>query len=276
MQYEEKLKLLRSLHLLKGLPERQLAGLAEFLRPKQLEDGAPVFQEGSIGMSLYFISSGRIRIHMGLADGTSKDLAILGAGDFFGEMALIEEASRTASASAVGATVLFELFRGDLSRWVKLNSQQAVQFFAGLVHLQSQRLRRTSNELTLQADLSNLLGTPGMDPAGFLVKTVDCVLPRLEGPWAGAAYLCDASGALLPAALKGEFKPEVYLQKLPSAAAAAWLDENTFHVPLGGHRGPVGHLLFHSKAPKERDDVGRTLAGLARLVATGVEVSGTR
>lgn len=273
MQYEEKLKLLRSLHLLKGMPERQLTGLAEFLRPKQLEDGAPVFQEGSIGMSLYFISSGHIRIHMKLADGSSKDLAILGAGDFFGEMALIEEACRTASASAVGPTVLFELFRGDLSRWVKLNSQQAVQFFAGLVHLQSQRLRRTSGELALQTDLANLLGTPGLDPAGFLAKTVDCVLPRLEGPWAGAAYLCDASGGLLPAALKGDLKPEAYLAKLPSATAASWLDESTFHVPLSGHRGPVGHLLFSSKSPGAKDEIGRALTGIARLVATGVEVA---
>jgi len=272
MQYEEKLKLLRSLHLLKGMPERQLAGLAEFLRPKELADKAPVFQEGSIGMSLYFISSGRIRIHVRAADGGSKDLAILGPGDFFGEMALVEEACRTASASAVGPTVLFELFRGDMSRWVKLNSQQAVQFFAGLVHLQSQRLRRTSSELTLHDDIAGMFRGDALTSAEFLGKVVDCVLPRLEGAWAAAAYLCEGS-ALRPVAVKGEFRTGEYLQKLPAAEAASWLDPSTFHTPLAGLRGPIGHLLFQTRGPLPgRDEVGRTLSGISTLVSTGVEI----
>ncbi|MBI5242913.1 MAG: cyclic nucleotide-binding domain-containing protein, partial [Elusimicrobia bacterium] len=266
MQYEEKLKLLKSLHLLRQMPERQLASLAEFLRPKQLEDGAAVFEEGSQGMSLYFISSGRIRIHMRGAGGASKDLAILCAGDFFGEMALIEEATRSASASAMGPTVLFELFRGDLSRWVKLNPQQAVQFFAGLVHLQSKRLRRTSNELTLHFDLSSLL----LDAAGagpeFMARALDCILARLEGPWSAAAYLCrEADGALEPASSRGSFDFSEAAKSIPpgEGGAGAWLDPSTLRVALPGQKRVLGHLLVRAPSPRgaeEQEDIGRAMA----------------
>ena len=147
MQYEEKIRLLKAIHVLGQLPERQLAGLAQFLKPKEVANGAAVFEEGSIGMSLYFVSTGKIRIAKRMVQGVSTDLAVLGPGEFFGETALIEEAFRSASALALGPTVLFELFRGDLARWTKLNPQQAVGFFAELLNIQSQRLRQTSDEL---------------------------------------------------------------------------------------------------------------------------------
>lgn len=147
MLYEEKVKLIKGIHVLGQLPERQLAGLAQFLKPKEVADGAAVFAEGSIGMSLYFVAKGRIRISKGSAGRASTDLAVLGPGEFFGESALIAEAFRSASAIAVGPCLLFELFRGDLNRWTQLNPQQAVGFFAELLNIQSARLRQTSEEL---------------------------------------------------------------------------------------------------------------------------------
>lgn len=271
MLFEEKIKLLKAMRLLSQIPERQLTGLAEFLRPKELDPGAVVFQEGSTGMSLYFVSSGRIRISKSGSDGSATDLAMLGPGDFFGEMALIEEAERTASATAFGNCVVFELFRGDLARWVKTNPQQAVQFFAELVHLQSDRLRRTSNELTLHADLSNLLFGQPLDAPELLPKVLDRVLPRLDGAWSGAAYLCPDGGDAALLAEKGEHKFEAAAPK----GTGGWLDGSTFHVALGSAMKSIAHLVFRAKAPVPKnahDDVTRALTAVARLTSSALEL----
>jgi len=270
MLFEEKIKLLKAMRLLSSIPERQLTGLAEFLRPKELEPGAIVFAEGSTGMSLYFVSTGRVRISKSGSDGSTTDLALLGPGDFFGEMALIEEATRSASATASSPCVVFELFRGDLARWVKTNPQQAVQFFAELVHLQSDRLRRTSNELTLHSDLSNLLFGQAQPASDLLPKVLDRVLPRLDGAWSAAAYLCPEKGAAKLLVVKGggEFGP------IPPKGTGGWLDDSTFHVALGGMKS-VAHLVFWSKTPVRkdlRDDVTRCLTTVARLTSSAIEL----
>lgn len=271
MLYEEKIKLLKAMRLLSQIPERQLAGLAEFLRAKEFEPGAVVFQEGSTGMSLYFVSSGRVRISKSNSNGTSTDLAMLGPGDFFGEMALIEEATRSASAIALGPCVLFELFHGDLTRWVKSNPQQALQFFAELVHLQSNRLRRTSNELTLHSDLTNLLFEQTMPVPALLPKVLERVLPRLDGAWSAAAYLCNEAGVAELIAMNGDYKFEGGAPK----GSGGWLDSSTFHVSLGGLMKTVGHLVFHAQAPvpkHDHDDISRTLTTVARLTSSALEL----
>ncbi|MFA5138271.1 MAG: cyclic nucleotide-binding domain-containing protein [Elusimicrobiota bacterium] len=275
MLYEEKLKLIKALKPLQGIPERQLSGLAEFLRPKPLQDGAVVFEEGSIGMSLYFVSNGQVRICKRAAGGGRMDLVMLGPGDFFGEMALIAEASRSASAIAVGPTLVFELFRGDLDRWAKASSQQAVQFFAALVHLQSQRLRHTSDELTLHCDLEDILLDPDKAPAASLPQTLERIVRHLGGPWSAAVYL--AAGGASPVASSGKFSFDDAARKVlaGTAAASAWLDPATYHVKLVSKEKPLGHLLVHSETPVAKgvqDEIGRNLDSAARMVSLVLSV----
>ena len=277
MQYEEKIGLLKALPLLRQIPDRQLAALAEFLRPRPFDDGAVVFEEASEGMSLYFISNGRIRITKRAGDGASHDLAVLSPGDFFGEMALAEEALRSASAIASGPVLLFELFRGDLSRWVKLHPQQAVQFFAGLVHIQSQRLRRTSNELALHFDLSDLL-EQNKEPDALLNQVLGRIIHRLEGAWSAAAYLRGATtGAAALTASRGGFKFEKTgkMGMHDPGSLAAWPDAATVNVALIGRGGALGHLTFRSDKPVEvtdREELARTLTTVSRYVSAALEL----
>ncbi len=278
MQYDEKIRRLKGLTILKQIPDRQLTALAEFLRPRELKDGETVFEEGSTGMSLYFVSSGQMRITRRVAGDTFKDLAVLGPGEFFGEMALIEEATRSASAKAIGAGVIFELFRGDLSRWVKSNPQQAVQFFAELVHILSMRLRRTSNELTLHFDLSGLLLERGKPAPEFLGHALDRVLPHLDGPWSAAAYLRDASGAKVEmSASRGDFGFDAVAQwaHAKGGTTGGWTDGPTFYAPLVGRQGNLGVLVFHPQAAPAKEvqeEIGRTLTTVSRLVATALDL----
>lgn len=277
MQYDEKIKRLKALNILRQIPERQIVALAEFLRPRELKDGEVVFQEGSTGLSLYFVSSGRLRITKAVAGGKTRDLAVLGPGEFFGEMALIDEATRTASTIAAGPCVIFELFRGDLGRWVKSNPAQAVQFFAELVHVQSMRLRRTSNELTLHFDLSSLLLDKGRSTNEFMAEVINRVVPHLDGSWSAAAYLQGAvPGEPQKVASVGGFSFDEIVRKIApkEGETGAWFDSTTYYVSLIGQTRSFGHLLFHAQAAvgkEDQDDIGRALTTVSRLVATALE-----
>src|SRR5207245_2197905 len=91
--------------------------------------------------------------------------------------------------TAAGSVVVFELDRADLDRWLKSHPEFAMDFFAKLVQIQSRRLRRTSSELTLLYDLSQLLLDQALTGKALLSQVVERVTRHMEGAWAAWAYL---------------------------------------------------------------------------------------
>ncbi|MFA6003424.1 MAG: cyclic nucleotide-binding domain-containing protein [Elusimicrobiota bacterium] len=275
MDPNSKLKLLRSVWLLDQIPDRQLATLEGFLSPTDYEDGAVIFEEGSQGDSLYFVTSGKVRISKHVSGDQMKDLAILGPGDCFGEMVLVEAVARSARATAVGGTALLRLHREDLDRWLKSHPELALDFFSELVQVLSKRLRRTSNELTMIFDLSRLLLERIRTGPELLAKVLDRVLPHLEGSWSAAAYLYNVFNDEMDlAAGQGGFDFEPLRANLPEAAA--WLDPQNYYVALpgNGRAHAHGYLLLHADAALSEDmraEAGRTLTTVAHLLASALE-----
>ena len=269
----DKLPLLKSLRLLAGIPDGALGALSKVLRDSSLSNEQVLFEEGSKGTSLYFVAGGRVLISKRVAGGQYKDLAILGPGDCLGEMALIDEAPRSARASAYGDVQLFELRRNDLDAWLKVNPNLAVGFFAHLLKIQTHRLRRTSDELTLMYDLSSVLLEPVADNKEMLGKVLKCVLPHLEGHWNAAAFLYNQFNdetELLDHI--GEFDfTQIPIQK---EQKAGWIETSTFYAPFPGVKHIQGYLLFRAYETfpeEERAETGRTLTAVARLVRSAVE-----
>ncbi|MBI3551325.1 MAG: cyclic nucleotide-binding domain-containing protein [Elusimicrobia bacterium] len=274
---QEKLKLLKSLHLLDQIPENQLSTLERFLKPVVLKDGAVLFEEGSKGESLYFVQDGRVKISKKVAGAEFKDLAIMGRGDCFGEMAVIEAVTRSARACASGDTVVFELKRDDLNGWLKENPRLAMGFFAQLVQVQSQRLRRASNEIALLFDLSNMLLEPCPSGKELLAKVLSRVVPHLQGDWAAAAYLYNVFNDEMDfVASQGESDFNELASKLPRATEtrSVWLDDSSYYVSLPGSNRPHGYLLFRAKGSLSEDarvELGRALTTVARLLTSALE-----
>lgn len=272
----DKLKLLKSLHLLDKIPDEQLAALDQFLKPKTVAEGGVVFEEGSPGDSLFFVVAGRVAISKKISGGQRKDLAVLGPGDCFGEMALLETSTRSARASAQGQTTLLELARQDFDRWLKSHAELAMGFFGELVQVQSQRLRRTSSELTLLFDLSSLLLEAHASAKDLLSKVLAHVVPHLQGAWSGAAYLYNVfNDEMDPVARFGDFDfSPAAAKRRGTETEAQWLEDGCYVVPLPGAERPHGYLLFHSAAPlsdEERGEQARTLTTVARLLTSAVE-----
>lgn len=271
----DKLRLLKSLHLLDKIPDAQLSALDQFLKPRSVAAGGVIFEEGSKGESLFFVVSGRVRISKKVSGEERKDLAILASGDCFGEMALLETTARSARASAAEDAALLELGREDFHLWLKSHPELAMEFFSGLVQVQSQRLRRTSSELTMLFDLSSLLLEDHGTSKALLTKVLGHIVPHLPGSWTAAAYLYNVFNDELDlVAQAGETDPA----KLPRAEAGraenGWLDGACYFVCLPGAKRPHGQLLFRAASPlsdEERAENARTLTTVGRLVTSAVE-----
>ncbi|MEK7234446.1 MAG: cyclic nucleotide-binding domain-containing protein [Elusimicrobiota bacterium] len=268
---------LRSLELFDQYPEERLRALSVYLEPLSFADAAEIFAEGSIGDGLYFVLSGRVRVTKSLGGGGRKDLASLGAGDCFGEMALLDAVARSAGAYASGPAELLRLKRDDLKSWLSADPSLAIQFFAELVQIQSRRLRRTSAELALLYDLSVLLTSPAATAATLLERALGRVLPHLDGDWSACAYTynpyneeMDLAGAAGPES----FGPQAGALPSKTAPEQDWKDDRTLVLVL---RSPARLLatlhLRAAAAPNEgrRAETLRTLSAVARLLTSALE-----
>lgn len=125
----------------KGLSSKELRLLAAFSSEEMFKSGQNIFMEGDRGEKLYIILDGQVRISKFIPGVGEEALAILERGDFFGEMALIDRAPRSADAKAhTDATVLpieSKLLTDILSKDV----DSSYQFLFILCKILSRRLR---------------------------------------------------------------------------------------------------------------------------------------
>ena len=120
-----------------------LEELAGSLRPRRLGSGAAVFYRGDSGTSLCIIDEGRVKIALASADGREVVIDLLGPGDVFGELALLDGQARSADAVTVEPTRLLLLERDEFIRFLLERPQVAVQLLGVLAG----RLRRDAHLL---------------------------------------------------------------------------------------------------------------------------------
>lgn len=136
------ISVLKKVPLFASLAERDLQNLASLLRWKSLEKGEVLFRKGDEGTALYVIMQGRIKIS--LSRRTEKmTIAILGQGEFLGEMALLDGQPRSADALALEDTHLYALNRQDFLPFL-INNENAVR---AILYALSMRLRKTDDLL---------------------------------------------------------------------------------------------------------------------------------
>ncbi len=100
-----------------------------------------VFKQGDFGSTMYEITSGRVGIYSDYGTEKEKEITILGEGDLFGEMGMIEVLPRSASAVALDEnTAVCEISAADYSEYFKEKPDKAFH----LMKVLSQRLRETT------------------------------------------------------------------------------------------------------------------------------------
>jgi CRP-like cAMP-binding protein len=106
-----------------------------------------VFWEDEPGVGMYIVQQGEVGICREYGQRGQKELARLKAGDFFGEMALLEGDCRAATAVARGDTCLFGLIHPDLFHLFRRKPQLGVKLLSALADILARRLRLTNQEL---------------------------------------------------------------------------------------------------------------------------------
>jgi CRP-like cAMP-binding protein len=115
--------------------------LEEFV--KSFAAGATIFREGDVGCEMFIIQKGQVLISHRVGSG-EKELAVLEKGDFFGEMALVEEyPERSATVRAVTDVEVLELRSSDLVSLLRRRPNVALRMMAKL----SERLREANRRL---------------------------------------------------------------------------------------------------------------------------------
>ncbi len=99
--------------LFEGVPPGALEIAREAFQTLTYAAGKKVFEAGDPGEALYIVQSGRIKIYRTNLDDKEKVLAYLNPGDLFGEMSLVEDIPRSATALALEDTVLLALYRQE-------------------------------------------------------------------------------------------------------------------------------------------------------------------
>ena len=95
-----KIDALQSVPLFRALDETAAAELCALLTTRDVPAGTPLFHRGEPGDSMYLVENGCVGISVKDADGHDTMLAEMGAGDFFGEMSLLDGNHRSADAIA--------------------------------------------------------------------------------------------------------------------------------------------------------------------------------
>jgi len=122
------------------LSMEQLTRLAGLARPHRYGKEHIIFNEGEPGTALYTIVKGRVKIAQSSPDGKERTLALLGPGDVFGELALLDGGARSADAVVAEDAELLVIPREDFMVFVMEQPQVAMSLLVVL----SQRLRHTN------------------------------------------------------------------------------------------------------------------------------------
>ncbi len=126
---------------------RQLETLAEFLLVYQAKKGTRIFLEGDTESYMCLIAKGRVSIVKEDSEHGHKVLSTLDRGQTFGEMALIDQEPRSASAIAAQDSMLLILSKENLDLLLDRYHRLGVQVLMKLCRMMSQRLRQTSGLL---------------------------------------------------------------------------------------------------------------------------------
>ncbi len=134
---------LTTVPLFASLAPAEVAAFAQLLREKSYPKGSVILFEDDPGDALFVVRSGRVKVVLVAEDGREVILGILGGGDHFGELSLIDDEPRSAHVVAMEESTLLVLRRDDFRRRVEQNPAVA---WALLIEM-SNRLRRADEKI---------------------------------------------------------------------------------------------------------------------------------
>ena len=139
--------ILKQVPLFDELKKSELREFQRIIHQRCYKNDEVIFYEGEPGLGMYVIESGVIKIYKDYDSKMKEELATLDSGDFFGEMALLDESPRSATAVAIEETKLLGLFRPDLFNLLERKPRLGNKILFKLAQMIAERLRLNNDEL---------------------------------------------------------------------------------------------------------------------------------
>ena len=134
--------------MFKGLTPAALELISRVASEETHTLGTKIFQHGDPGDKLYILLEGKVRISREIPGIGEEALAVLGPGAVFGEMALLDEATRSADARVHERCRLLALSKDAFEDLLFLHKDLAYEVLWSVVRMLVQRLRETTDKLT--------------------------------------------------------------------------------------------------------------------------------
>jgi CRP/FNR family cyclic AMP-dependent transcriptional regulator len=134
---------LKSVPLFASFPDDQLRMLVTVVARRSAPRASVIMAAGDQIDSLYIVIAGRLKVMMGDADGKEVILSLIGPGEFFGEMGLIDDSPRSASVVTIEPCELLSIAKRDFKKILAENFEMSMAVMRGLVR----RLREADRKI---------------------------------------------------------------------------------------------------------------------------------
>ncbi len=138
---EEIIRALKKNKLFKSLPEDVLKEIAHYINVREFKKGRVIFFEGDTGRYLYLVKSGKLEVYKRNRNDEEVVLAVFGPGDFVGEMALIEETTRSATCRAIEDSELMLFSHRAFEDLIEESPKAAARLILEIAKILSKRVR---------------------------------------------------------------------------------------------------------------------------------------
>ena len=186
---EEAVKLISRVPLFSELSPAELEHIGSVAVPRSFPRGVRVFHEGDHSDACYIVKSGELRVTREHSDGRAIALATLGPGDIFGELAMLDGGTRSASVETLSDSELLALPASDVRRTIADHGDIATKLIIAI----TRRLRETNERVARQSFqtvpsrvagvLSQLIAEEAIpeERSGITVRMTQADLAQLAG-----------------------------------------------------------------------------------------------
>lgn len=143
MAHEENKAFLRRVPLFAGLTEPQFEQLAAGSARRSYPKGRTIVAEGEPSQSMYILLAGRAKVQRSDSEGKEVILAVLGSGEFFGEMSLIDDSPRSASVITLEPCEFMAVSKEAFKAMLAQSPEMCMSVMRGLVR----RLREADKKI---------------------------------------------------------------------------------------------------------------------------------
>ncbi len=274
---ENEKEALRKVPLFANFPDAMLEEFSETFKRVSYGAGKIIFKEGSEGDTLFILLSGQVAIEKKLdEEGASfKQLAILSDGEFFGEMAVLENQVRFAQARAEKDSLLYEIKRSEFFGFIKDHPGNGIAIFSEIVRVIAKRLQHTSSELTMLFDMSRLVLQNHKSAAEFIKRTVEEIGLYFEGAWNFRGYAYNQfNDEFDPVVSKEAFQGERTEGETTGKPDSGWLSESSYRMVCAANGKPAGYIVFAKSSGVsnyERNNLSTIFNTIASIMGSAIE-----